>query len=120
MFDRTFLLSTETTDLPLVVTAPALDDFRQQGLEAMDGCIHTLCQRLVPAKAPDQNAQPIEIVGQMMLDGLATGNTRKLVLCALWMAHHHPDATGLVCNGEKFHFVYGESTVMTEPQRACA
>lgn len=114
---RTFTLSTETTDLPLVVTEDALEDFRAQGLDAMDECLERMSSRVVPA-----NADPSALVGQMMLDGVATGNTRKLILCALWLAHHVPEATGLTSNGPKFHYVYGETDILAPnaPLQACA
>ena len=106
--DRTFTLSTETTELPLIVTQRALDDFCINGLEAMDECLITSSERMVPANDPQKRINPLDMVGRMMLDGAATGNTSKVVLCALWLTHHYPKFTGLMSNGNRFHFITGQ------------
>jgi len=118
--DRTFVLTTDTVELPLVVTMRALDDFREQGLASMDECLDRLTMHMSPANTSETPSNTQHTVGQMMLDGMATGNTRKVILCALWLAHYHPQATALISNGEKFHFVYGETDVQALPAYACA
>lgn len=115
MYDRTFILKTDTVELPLMVTDVALSDFREQGLDAMNECITRISDRTVSDKLTHQ-----DIVGQMMLDGVATGNPRKVILCALWLAHALPHAEGLISDGGKFHYVFGESDIQTQPILACA
>ena len=115
MPNRTFTLFTDTTELPLVVTQMALDDFLEQGLDAMDACLQRIANHMTPANNPEMRPAAQDTVGQMMLDGMATGNTRKVILCALWLAHYVPQATALISSGEKFHFVYSETDT-----QACA
>ena len=86
----------------------------------MDACIARIADNMTPVNTPEQKPAPQDTIGQMMLDGVATGNTRKVILCALWLAHYSPHATALISNGEKFHFVYGETDIQTPPIQACA
>ncbi len=109
MTDRTFTLSVDSLNLPLVVTQTALDDFLIQGLGAMDECLSRLSAQATPAndlKGAHHAANAQDLVGQMMLDGVVAGNTRKLILCALWLAHYVPDAIGLTSNSGDFRYVY--------------
>lgn len=115
MYDRTFILKTDAVELPLVVTAVALSDFREQGLNAMNECLTRISDRTASDKLTHK-----DIVGQMMLDGVADGNTRKVILCALWLAHALPQAEGLVSSDRKFHYVFGETDIQTQPILACA
>lgn len=101
--EHVFTLHTETVDIPLVVTPQALADFREHGLDAMNECLYHMGTR---ASGADRAApRPEDMVAGMFLDGLATDNTRKLFLCALWMAHNRPDVTGLVSDGDSAQFV---------------
>ena len=98
-----FTLTTETVNVPLVVTSEALADFRDSGLSAMNECLAQISARESSSDAtPPSNA---DLVADMLLEGLEADNTRKLILCALWMAHHHPDVRGLVRHGNRSYFV---------------
>lgn len=125
MINRTFTLKTDTIELPLLVTDIALSDFRSQGLDAMNECLVRIISGMTPANAalpplPAEKTRAQDIVGQMMLDGVATGNTRKVIICALWLAHDLPHAIGLVSDGNKFHYVYDETAIQQSPIRVCA
>lgn len=110
MTQTTFTLSTETTDIPLIVTKMALDDFRTDGLEDMDEYLFKVYKRLLPLNIPHKHMSQLGLVGQIMLEALSMDNSRKLMLCALWVTHHYPSVLGLVSNGDTFHFVTEENT----------
>ena len=112
MNTHTFTINTKTAEQPLIVTEIALEDFRAQGLSAMDECLERIGSQSNPHQIPVGRDLPARetLVGQLMLDGFATGNTRKMILCALWMAHNHPDVTGLVSTGPEFEFIYADAT----------
>ncbi len=115
MKKSTFTLSTDTTDIPLIVTQNALDDFRDGGLEAMDKYLLNICERFLPVNIPHKHVSQLGLVGQMMLEALSTDNSRKLMLCALWIAHHYPNVLGLVSSGDTFHFITRENTFAATP-----
>ncbi len=101
---RIFTLSLDDADVPLVLTRKAQLEFELQGLEAMDDCLFTLTERLTPANAPDMRPRPLDLVGQIMLDSAHSGDMRKLMLCALWVAHHYPSLSGLTASGAEHTF----------------
>lgn len=100
---RTFTLKTEASVVPLHVTPEALSEFREQGLGAMNECLAHMAEKKASSNGAPRPAQ--DMVAEMMIDGLATDNTRKMILCALWMAHHHPNVSGVVYYGAKPYFV---------------
>lgn len=101
---RQFALSVDGARIPLVITNQALDDFILQSMPAMDEYLMRMTARLTPANDPDQRPSPLGLIGNMMLDGAKNGNTRKLVLCALWLAHHYPSVSGLTAQGQSYTF----------------
>lgn len=103
--ERTFTLSSDGTEMPLVITQQALDEFELQGLATMDDCLIQLIERMTPANAPEMCPNPLDLIGQMLMDGIAKGNTRKIMLCALWLGHHYPSVTGMVSSGQTFAFL---------------
>lgn len=105
MATRTFTINTKTAQQPLVVTDDALEDFRAQGLAAMNACLERIRARLHPDVSGNAPPSHQRLVGEMMIDGYTSGNTRKMILCALWMAHTHPDVNGLISNGVEVRFL---------------
>ena len=102
--DKIFSLSLDDATVPLVLTRKAQMEFELQGLEAMDEWLMTISDRLTPANEPALRPQPLDLVGQMMLDGAHSGNMRKLMLCALWVGHHYPSLSGLAAHGPTYNF----------------
>ena len=100
--DNVFTLTTETAEIPLVVTTEALADFREHGLDAMNEVLASMTARHGCGDAPHTRRT---LVAEMMLEGLDNDNTRKLILCALWLVHHFPDMTGLVSRGGAVRFL---------------
>ncbi|MBL4613363.1 MAG: hypothetical protein JKY27_00600 [Magnetovibrio sp.] len=113
--NRNFMLTVASTKMPIRITQMALDDFEAQGLAAMDDYLMRMTERLTPANAPELRPNPLDLVGQMMVDGMANGNTRKIMVCTLWLGHHYPCVTGLISNGQTFGF-----TQTNETQRRAA
>ena len=95
--------------LPLLITKQAFDDFERAGLAAMDETLFRLSERLTPANAPHMRPNPLDLVGQMMLDGFANGHTQKLMVCALWLAHHYRSLEGMNIQGPAFSFTWNDS-----------
>jgi len=102
---RIFTMSLDGAVVPLALTRKALQDFELQGLEAMDECLFLLSERITPANTPHIYPNPLDLVGQMMVDGANSGDTRKVMLCALWLGHHYPSLSGLVSTGPTHTFV---------------
>lgn len=109
VIDQTFMLTMDSVKLPLVVTQMALDDFEIDGLAAMDDLLARISDRHTPANAPELRPMPLDLVGQMMVDGMSSGNTRKVMVCALWLGHHYPSLNGLVSNAHTFGFTQTDS-----------
>lgn len=109
-FNRTFTLDLDSAKVPLIITQKALDDFECQGLPAMDDCLMHLTERLTPANAPEMRPKPLDLVGQMILDGVGEGNTHKVMLCALWLGHHYPSITQMTSHGAAFSFTQIDAT----------
>ncbi len=101
---QTFTVCRDGACTPLVITRNAKNDFENSGLEAMDEVLIALTERLTPANAPGRRPVPLDLVGRMLVDAVKTGNGDKLMLCALWMAHHYPSVTGMECSGPVFSF----------------
>lgn len=103
---KIFTVSLNGVEIPLALTRKALQDFELQGLEVMDECLFQLSERLTPANAPHLCPNPLDLVGQMILDGANSGDTRKIMLCALWLGHHYPALSGLIGAGTSHSFVH--------------
>lgn len=108
MAERTFALRAENANITLVITPKALEVFRQQDLAAMDYCLLTLGTR-----HPGEEAR--DIVARMMLDGVKDGNARRVNLCALWLAYHDPEISGMTSDGaaHQFHYRFAEDARLT-------
>ena len=118
MTDRIFSLSTERTDLQLTMTSSAMEDFRREGLRDMDEHLTRMVGQIDPLK--NTAISFLDMVGEIMLDGVATGDTHTVILCAQWLFHHHPDVCGMASNGPKFQFLYNETTIAPHEDLACA
>jgi len=115
---KTFTMALDGVDVPLILTRKALLDFELQGLEVMDECLFKITERLTPANAPHLCPTPLDLMGEMMLDGANTGNIRKVMLCALWLGHHYPSISGLVGTGPSHKFVYHTTSHDTVSNKA--
>lgn len=102
--ERTFTITVEDQDIPLIVTKRAMDEFEVQGLAVMDDILIRLSERHTPSNAPERRPLPLDLIGQMILDGLSSGNMRKIMMCALWVGHHYPSLDGVISDGRAFHF----------------
>ena len=109
--EHTFTLSSDNGDVPLVITKRALDDFEMQGLRAMDEVLMRLSDRHTPSNAPDQRPAPLDLVGQMLVEGMHSDNMRKIMMCVLWLGHHYPAVDGFAAQGWKFQFMQGGESV---------
>lgn len=105
--DHIFTLTTETVDIPLIVTTDALADFQEHGLGAMNEILDHMAARKGSAGGNRDQEVRKHLVADMMLSGLTNDNTRKLILCALWLAYHFPEITGLVSQYGTTRFVAG-------------
>lgn len=103
------MLTIDSIKLPLVITQTALDDFERDGLAAMDDYLAHVTERLTPANAPELRPLPLDLVGKMLLDGVRNANTRKMIVCVLWLGHHYASLNGLVCSARTFGFTRTDS-----------
>jgi len=96
--NKTFTLILDTSQVPLEISRKAQLEFELHTLETMDECLLDLSDHLTPANALHLRPNPLDMVGKMMIESANTGNTPKLMLCALWVGHHYPSLRSLNVN----------------------
>lgn len=103
---KSFRMTVDGVDVTLCISRKSQCDFEEQGLFAMDDCMDKFSDRLTPANAPHLRPNPLELLGQMLSDGLSEDNSHKVMICLLWLGHHYPSINGFNKTGNQFSFAW--------------
>ncbi|MCW8915963.1 MAG: hypothetical protein OQK24_08935 [Magnetovibrio sp.] len=116
---RTINVMLDGVNLKFCLTQKSLREFEDQGLFAMDEYLANLSARMTPSNTPHSdsapNPTPLNLLGQILLDGFADNNSRKVMLCLLWLGHHYPSINGFNKIDNKFNFNWNDRPLTLKP-----
>ncbi|MCB2099523.1 MAG: hypothetical protein KDE22_01545 [Rhodobacterales bacterium] len=110
MADRTFTITKDGDEIPVIYTDDVLSEFRENKVALVDAEIETLRDRLFdrddpPADAPRGADTRLGIVGPLIMEALDEGKETVVAQCVLWLAARHPEITGLEIFFGQFRYV---------------
>ena len=106
MDGKKFVIEQDGSEIPVVYTDAALEEFEKTGAPHMDQQIKLLSDTHYGQSFYLKRTNRLGIIASLIFDAVGSRDQKRIVLCVLWLATRFPEVSGVEIENNSVQFLW--------------